>query len=384
MPAPASRPRVLVADDEEALLRAFSRVLGQAGFQVSLATSGDEALRLLAESSFDVILTDIQMPGASGVQLLRAVRERDLEVPVLLMTGAPDVGSAAEAVRLGATEYLLKPLPFDVLEKTVRRAVAMGALAKAKRESIRVLGTDRPEAGDRTGLMVTLDRALESMWLAYQPIVRAETRTVVAYETLLRSNEPALPHPGAVLDAAERLGRLHEVGRKVRRLAPVPMNGGGELLFVNLHSSDLLDEELFSSSSPLHRMAKRVVLEITERASLDAIRDVRAVVARLRGAGFRIAVDDLGAGYAGLTSFALLEPEFVKLDMTLVRDVHRNAVKRKLVRSMTALCKDMGIAVVAEGIETPEERDTVVELGCDLLQGYALARPGRPFPVASW
>jgi EAL domain-containing protein (putative c-di-GMP-specific phosphodiesterase class I) len=100
--------------------------------------------------------------------------------------------------------------------------------------------------------------------------------------------------------------------------------------------------------------------------------------------GFRIAVDDLGAGYAGLTAFAQLEPEFVKLDMSLVRDIHSNKVKQKLVRSITALCADMGIAVVAEGIEVQEERDAIIDLGCDLLQGYLLAKPGKPFPSICW
>jgi EAL domain-containing protein (putative c-di-GMP-specific phosphodiesterase class I) len=110
------------------------------------------------------------------------------------------------------------------------------------------------------------------------------------------------------------------------------------------------------------------------------VKDVRARIAALREIGFRIAVDDLGAGYAGLTSFALLEPEIVKLDMTLVRDVHQSATKRKLIRSMAELCKDMGMLVVAEGVETVEERDCLVELGCDLLQGYYFAKPGKPFP----
>ncbi|HVU00564.1 MAG TPA: EAL domain-containing protein [Polyangiaceae bacterium] len=382
---PSSRPRVLVVDDEEPLLRALGRALGQAQMAVSTASTGEAALQLLSNQAFDAVLTDIQMPGLTGVQLLRAVRQRDLEVPVVLMTGSPDVGTAADAVRFGAAEYLVKPLSFDALEKTLRRAIALGALARTKRESLRLLGSEFPEAGDRAGLEVTLDRALGSMWMAYQPIVSAETKTVIAYEALLRSGEPALPHPGAVLDAAERLGRLPDVGRAVRQLAPAPMADVRPLLFINLHAADLADEDLFAPASPLANIAPRVVLEITERASLDEMNDVRSRVSRLRAMGFRIAIDDLGAGYAGLTSFALLEPEFVKLDMSLVRDVHRSALKRKLVRSMTALCKDMRIAVVAEGIETKEERDAVVELGCDLLQGYLLAKPGKPFPeVSAW
>jgi len=130
---------------------------------------------------------------------------------------------------------------------------------------------------------------------------------------------------------------------------------------------------------PLGAMAHRVVLEITERAKLEQVSDAKGRIARLRVRGFRIAIDDIGAGYAGLNSFAELEPEVVKLDMVLVRDVDQRPTKQHLIRSLCALCKDLGMHVVAEVIETPAERDTVVELGCDWLQGYLFARPAHPF-----
>jgi EAL domain-containing protein (putative c-di-GMP-specific phosphodiesterase class I) len=158
----------------------------------------------------------------------------------------------------------------------------------------------------------------------------------------------------------------------------------GAVLFVNLHTRDLADETLFSAESPLARIAPNVILEITERASLDEVSDVRDRVARLRELGFRLAVDDLGAGYAGLTSFATLEPEVIKLDMSLVRDVDTNLVKRRVVAQMTTLAHDLGVLVVAEGVETLAERNMLVSLGCDLLQGYLLAKPGKPFPTVSW
>ena len=385
-PGHDSPPRVLVADDEPSLLRAIVRFLESSGFEVDSVDDGAQALELIGRKTFDAVLTDVAMPGAGGLALLRAVRERDLEVPVVLMTGAPDVESASEAVRYGACEYITKPVSNTVLEATMRRAVSISRLARAKRDAIRMLQTGRPEAGDRAGLEVTLDRALDSMWMAYQPIVQAKTKTIFGYESLLRSNEPALPNPGAILNAAERLGRLQDVGRSVRNKAPEPMADVPKdaLLFINLHASDLEDETLASPTASLFAMAPRVVLEITERASLDTVADARSRVLRLRELGFRIAVDDLGAGYAGLTTFAQLEPEFVKLDMSLVRGIHNNPVKQKLVRSMTSLCLDMGIAVVAEGIEVPEERDAIIDLGCDLLQGYCLAKPGRPFPSVCW
>jgi EAL domain-containing protein (putative c-di-GMP-specific phosphodiesterase class I) len=153
---------------------------------------------------------------------------------------------------------------------------------------------------------------------------------------------------------------------------------------LNLHPEDLLDPVLHAEGTALAELAPRVVLEITERASLHKVTDVRARVTALRERGFRVAVDDLGAGYAGLSSFAQLEPDIVKLDMTLVRDVHKTPVKRKLVASMTQVCRDLGLSVVAEGVECAEERDVLVEVGCDLLQGYHFAKPGKPFPAVNF
>src|SRR6185503_3099991 len=111
------------------------------------------------------------------------------------------------------------------------------------------------------------------------------------------------------------------------------------------------------------------------------IRDIRERLVELRRLGYRIALDDLGAGYAGLSSFALLEPEFVKLDMTLTRNLDSDTTKQTLVRTMAAMCKELGMSVVAEGIETEAERDEVERAGCDLMQGYLFARPGDAFPV---
>jgi EAL domain-containing protein (putative c-di-GMP-specific phosphodiesterase class I) len=155
------------------------------------------------------------------------------------------------------------------------------------------------------------------------------------------------------------------------------------MIFVNLHPQDLNDADLFTATAPLSRIANRIVLEITERASLEDIKDVRDRIGELRKLGFRIAVDDLGAGYAGLTTFAHLQPDFAKLDMSLVRNVDRDDTKQRVVRTMARLCSELGVLVVTEGVETPAERDMLVELGCDLLQGYFFAKPGPPFPTAA-
>ena len=153
-------------------------------------------------------------------------------------------------------------------------------------------------------------------------------------------------------------------------------------LFVNLHPEDLLDVHLIDESAPLTQMASRVILEVTERESLVTTPALTARLEKLRELGFRIAVDDIGAGYSGLTSFTDLTPEIVKIDMSLVRSIHTSTVKQRTVGALCALCHEIGTRVVGEGVETTEERDCLVALGCDLLQGYLIARPQRELPPA--
>jgi EAL domain-containing protein (putative c-di-GMP-specific phosphodiesterase class I) len=378
--------RILVVDDETGQRRVLGQLLGRAGYRVTTAANGVEAVTLLERDRFDAILSEVSMPGLDGIGLLRTVRERDLDVPVLLMTGAGTVDSVAAAVEYGAAVYLIKPLDPERLLSALERAVRAHEVALTAREA--ALAFDKPGArvADRAGLEATLERALGGMWIAYQPILRVLDRSLLGYEALLRSSEPALPHAGAILEAAERLDRVHDVGhlvrgRVAREFAEAPSSA---CLFVNLHARDLLDERLTAADAPLTAIASRVVLEITGRASSSHIKDLRLRIGRLRALGFRIAIDDLGAGYSGLASVVSLEPDVIKLDMSLVRAVDESSMKQKLVRAVSDLCRRLGILLVAEGVETPAERDMLVELGCSLLQGYLHGKPGRAFPKVTW
>jgi EAL domain-containing protein (putative c-di-GMP-specific phosphodiesterase class I) len=282
----------------------------------------------------------------------------------------------------GALRYLIKPVESKQLEEVVARATRLHQMAKIKREALELFRLEGKHLGDRAGLEVRFANALKTLWLAFQPIVSWANKSVVAYEALVRNEEPTLRAPPDLFEAAERLGRLRELGQIIRdrvaqTLIDIPIEAE---VFVNVHALELDDDSLFDPSAPLSAFAKRVVLEITERAPLDKIKDANARVAQLRSMGYRIAVDDLGAGYAGLTSFAHLEPEVVKVDMSLIRGLDQSPTKQKLLRSIVGLCRDLEIKMIAEGIETVEERDTLVRLGGDLCQGYLFARPGRAFP----
>jgi EAL domain-containing protein (putative c-di-GMP-specific phosphodiesterase class I) len=384
-PHPPSR-RVLIADDEQKLARAIQRALTAAGFDAVMVHDGNAAIQAVIGGSFDVILTDVNMPGTTGIDLLRVIRAYDLDVPVVLMTGSPQLDTAAEAIELGAMQYLTKPFPLQTLVSAIERASKLHQLAALKRHAFELQGRDGHEAGDVAGLAVSFDRAMDSMWMAFQPILSSKERRIVAYEALMRADEPSLPNPGAILSAAERLDRLNELGRRVRSLvaSAIPEAPPEVEIFVNLHTRDLLDPDLASESAPLTGFAERVVLEITERAALHNVKDSAARVEILRYLGYRIALDDLGAGYAGLTSFASLEPEFVKLDMSLVRGIHTSEIKQRLVRSVLSLCQEMGKGIIAEGIEAVDERECLRNLGCDWMQGYLFAKPAKPFPIPAW
>lgn len=381
MAVSASLPRLLVVDDNDLHRRGLSRFLRHAGYAVDETGDAASVLRMLTEEMYDGVLTDISMPEIDGLELLREIRKRDLEVPVVLVTGRPALETAVRAMEYGANHYLIKPAePGEVL-RVVKQMVQLGRMARVRREA-EALVRNSSVPFDRDALDNSFNQVLDTLWMAYQPIVRASDNGVAGFEALLRSDIPELPHPGAVLDAAQRLNRLRDLGRVVRERATLAFvaQHRTEMLFVNLHPNDLTDLALKVPNAPLSQIASQVVLEITERASLDHVGDVRAHVAELRALGFRIAVDDIGAGYAGLSTFALLEPEIVKLDMSLVRGIDSQPTKQRIVKSLKELCRDMGIMVVAEGVETPAEHRVLLDLGCDLFQGYLFARPARPFP----
>jgi EAL domain-containing protein (putative c-di-GMP-specific phosphodiesterase class I) len=115
--------------------------------------------------------------------------------------------------------------------------------------------------------------------------------------------------------------------------------------------------------------------------AIEKIPDTHDRIERLRKLGYKIAVDDLGEGYSGLNSFANLEPDAVKLDMSLIRGIEKAPTKRRMVRALASLCRELGTPLVAEGVETQAELDTLLELGADWLQGFLFARPGYPLPI---
>jgi EAL domain-containing protein (putative c-di-GMP-specific phosphodiesterase class I) len=381
-----NRAEVLLVDDDDVVCGALSAMLERDGFSVESVTSGEAGLSLLRDGRrFDAIVTDLLMPGTNGIELLQRIRDVDLDVPVIVLSGSPSLEGAITAVRYGAFRYLQKPSEVTELASTVREAAALHRLAVLKRRAFEERATHAWPVGDRAGLGECFERALSGLFIAFQPIIVWPERTVFGHEALVRSSEPVLSEPGLLFEAAERLGRIVDLGRKIRAEIAKEAEDAPEssALFVNVHAMDLADDDLYYANAPLSRHAGRVVLEITDRDSLHRITDVRERIAMLRRLGYRVAVDDLG-GNAGLASFGQLQPDVVKLDMALVRSIESSATKASIVRSMISVCtEELGTEVVCEGVETAAERDVLYDLGARLLQGYLFAKPARGFRTTS-
>lgn len=224
-----------------------------------------------------------------------------------------------------------------------------------------------------------LDEALELAWMALQPICRGSDGSVVGHEALLRTRSSALRGPLEILEAARRLDRMEDVGRRTRRLSAALLQPGADL-YVNLWPSDLLDPDLGSDECALRPIADRVVLEITEHLPIEAVPGLTSRLQRLRALGFRIALDDFGAGHAGLSSWARLEPEILKVDRRITSGLPECRAMRRILEGAVELASHSASIVVAEGIETVPQLEACVAAGCHLVQGYLLGMPA-PMPA---
>lgn len=373
--------RVLIVDDDDAVLQSSSMLLKRAGFTVDAASSGEIAIKKLQQRGYSAILSDINMEGMSGLDLLQSIRERDLDTPVILITGGPSLQTAIDAMAWGAHRYLLKPVaPKDLIE-AVTRAVLLSDLARLKREAFALRGAQGLPVDDEKALNETFTRALDRLSVVFHPILSMKAGRAMGYEALVRSSEPTLEYPDALLGTAGLLGRHQELTRAIyQRIADRARElPDDRLLFVNVHPPDLMDHSLHGMGSPLAPYADRIVLEITERASIEKMGDITNIVRDLRLLKYRLAVDDLGTGYAGLASFTQLNPEIVKLDRSLVNGIDTSPTKQRVVRAMTALCEDLGMQVISEGVETAAERETLIGLGADLQQGFLYGHPAAAF-----
>jgi diguanylate cyclase (GGDEF)-like protein len=223
--------------------------------------------------------------------------------------------------------------------------------------------------------------AHRSFEFLYQPIVDTKAWNVFGYEALCRPTDGVFSGPEELINAAQRAGKTCNLGRLLRQECVTPIDKLPEpgLLFVNLHPHELNDPALVSLEPALERCKDRLVFEVTETAAIRDFDRARAVLSSLRKRGLRIALDDLGAGYSGLNSLSLLEPDFVKLGLSIVQGAHESPRAGRLLQHLLEFATGEGMKVIAEGVESREQLATVTDLGVHLVQGYFVAPPAPPF-----
>lgn len=215
--------------------------------------------------------------------------------------------------------------------------------------------------------------------MAFQPIVDVERGGVYAYEALAR------PLGGG--SAAVILGQINDQNRyrfdqhcRVKAIELASRLGMDALLSINFLPNAVYEaatclRKTLEAATAAHFPVDRLIFEVTEAEPARDAGHLRSIFTEYKRHGMRTAIDDFGAGHSGLNLLADFQPDVVKLDMALVRNIHLDRVRQSIARSIVTLCRDLGMTVIAEGVETLPEALAMREAGVRLFQGYLFARP---------
>ncbi|MFH1060125.1 MAG: GGDEF domain-containing protein [Pseudomonadota bacterium] len=240
----------------------------------------------------------------------------------------------------------------------------------------------------KLGLMHQFRQILEAPLLksVYQPIMDLREGHVFGWEALARGPEESYFHsPQMLFDFAEEVGSVFTLERVCREqaLAGLGQMGQGQKLFLNIHPRTLGDPAFRPGETMvlLERYGlspHNVVFEITERHPIKDFTLFHRTLDHYRSQGYLVAIDDVGTGYSGLTSLAKVRPDFIKVDMSLIRGIDINPVARALLETLVTFADKIGCAIVAEGIETDTELTSIMAMGVHYGQGFHLGRPAAP------
>ena len=360
---------VWIIDDEAPVRITARRWLTRLGYRVALFERGEELLEALHERLSQrvelpsLLICDADMPEMSGITILTRFRLEAPEVKRLLYTAREPSKWVIEAFNQG------------VLHRFINKQDGPQALKACLAE---LLAEERASEQSVSAIEELLRDELIELYV--QPIFNSKTSALEACEALMRSRHPFFKGPLEILDATTRAGKELDLQRLLTRLCVSIREHLPDqvALFMNIDPVVFSKPEALDDVfSPIYPHAKNIVLELTERGQLCGEVWVESVK-YLRALGFRIALDDLGAGYNSLGAVAAVSPEIIKLDISLVSQIHQAPAKREMVKLLSEYAKKYGINTVAEGIELLEEAEVCASLDLTWLQGYFLSRP-MPF-----
>lgn len=383
--------RILVLDDEPFMLKLLSHMLAKLEFtSVMTCDSGRVALESFDSPNGppDLILLDLNMPEMDGVEFVRHLVER-------LYTGSLILISGEDERMLQAAVKLVQAHKIPVLghlHKPVKPASLAALLEKwtphslgSPRSAKKIYGGDEVRAAIANGELVNY----------YQPKVAVATGWVVGVETLVRWRHPqdGMVFPDQFIGVAETHGLIddltwvvltgalaqakvwHDAGLELRVAVNVSMDNLVALDFPNVVAGLAVD----AGVAP-----QQVVLEVTESRLMQDTRTAHEILSRLRLKRFHISIDDFGTGHSSLSQLRDIPFNELKIDQSFVHGAWTNETLRAMYDASLGLGRQLGMEVVAEGVEERDDWDLLCRTGCDLAQGYFIARPMPADDLPSW
>jgi EAL domain-containing protein (putative c-di-GMP-specific phosphodiesterase class I)/DNA-binding NarL/FixJ family response regulator len=376
----ASRPfhTVVVVDDDPGFRGALVELIGidpklEVVGSAADASEGAEMVRSLRPT---VCLCDVRLPGGGGEIVAAEARRSAPETRVVALSACDDAGTIMGMIRAGAMSYIVKGTAGDEVLDGIHRAIRGQASMPASAAT--AVGAElRGQGEEARGKVILLRHVLDHdlMSIVFQPVVDIETREPIAFEALCRVNlPPRRPPNNWFADAADNdLGlefELHAIRLALAHLSHLPDECP---LHVNASPAVAMSPELallFKGIAP-----GRIILEITEHTRIDDYPALAAALAPLRAAGVAIGVDDAGSGFSSMSHIVNMEADVIKVDISLVRDIHLNKMRRAMVGALAEFARQAEALVIAEGVELEEERATLITLGVTAAQGYLFGRP---------
>ena len=387
---------IIIVDDHPPNVTLLEMLLRSAGVtRVYGITDPSEAVSRCLELRPDLLLLDLHMPHLNGFEVMKALGAalgNEAFLPVLVLTADVTPETKKRALAAGAKDFLTKPFDRTEVLLRVRNLLETRALytqvqrhnASLRAEIDRQTEQARRLEAERAARRRQVDAVLSgtALRMVFQPIAELGSGRIVGVEALARFEcEPRRP-PNEWFAQAADVGLSVELEFAAVRnaLADLDLLPAETYMSVNVSPPALSTPGLTDALTTVP--SGRLVVELTEHSRIETYEPLLEALDGLRHLGVRSAVDDAGAGYAGLRHILRLHPDIIKLDTELTRGIDVDPVRRALAASLLTFADDIGADIIAEGIETPEELDTLRSLGISWGQGYHLARPG-PLPLPS-
>ena len=388
--ATLGQSRVVIGDDNASNVAVLERLLRSAGLQhLEGFTDGRLAVDRCLESPPDLLLLDLHMPGLDGFGVLdglHAALPLGAFLPVLVLTADADAEVRQQALGAGAKDFVTKPFdPGEVVLRVRNLLETRHLYARLERRTIQLraeldeqLARERRDAEELERRARRVDDVLAEnrLSMVFQPIVSLVDGHLLGVEALARFHgEPSRP-PDEWFAEAEAVGRGVELELNAAALALQQLEALPPGTYMSINASPRAAAVPGLAALVDGYPGDRIVLELTEHTQVEDYGALLAALEGPRSQGVRIAVDDTGAGYAGLQHLLRLQPNVLKLDLALTRSIDTDPARRALAAALVSFAGEIDAVLVAEGVESVSELRTLSALGVSAAQGYHLARPG--------